>query len=42
MMWVYNQDFAAYGDVLTPFPGLVAFGAAALLIAAVLYGLFID
>ena len=42
MAWVYDQDFAAYGDVLTPFPGLVAIAAAALLIVAVIYGLFID
>ena len=41
MAWIYDQDLAAYGDPLTPFPHLVAAAAAILLIAAALYGWFV-
>ena len=41
MAWIYDQDLAAYGDVMTPFPELVAGLAAALIVFFAIYGLFI-
>ncbi len=41
MAWIFDQDLAAYGDPLTPFPHLVVGLAALLIIAAVVYGLSI-
>ncbi len=42
MSWFYNQDLAAYGDVLTPFPEVVVGLAVALIVFFVIYGLFIN
>ena len=41
MAWFYDQDLAAYGDPLTPFPHLVVGICAVLLVAAAIYGLFV-
>ena len=42
MAWVYDQDLSAYGDFLTPFPHFVVGVAALLIVASVVYGLFIN
>ena len=42
MAWLYDQDLAAYGDVLTPFPEVVAGLAVALTVFFVIYGLFVN